>query len=163
MTRPSSCIASPSLIWAVPGSASIWRGLTFSTASGSVDGDGDGALDAREQLRTAYRMFEAMGAAGFAARASRELNATGETARSRIAVANDSELTAQDAQIARMAADGLSNPDIGTRLFISAHTVQYHLRKVFAKLGISSRNQLERVIPRDRELAELESPLQGEP
>ena len=112
-------------------------------------------VDAREELRTAFRMLEAMGASAFAARASRELRATGETARSRIVVADNDQLTAQEAQIARMARDGLSNPDIGTRLFISTHTVQYHLRKVFAKLGISSRSQLERVLPADPESVEL--------
>ena len=103
--------------------------------------------DAREQLRTALGMLEAMGVEGFAERARRELRATGETARMRTAAAGDEELTAQEAQIARMARDGLSNPEIGARLFISARTVQYHLRKVFAKLGISSRAQLDRVLP----------------
>jgi DNA-binding CsgD family transcriptional regulator len=80
-------------------------------------------MDAREQLRTAYRMFEAMGAAAFAERTARELNASGETARSRTAVSKNSNLTAQETQIARRARDGLSNPDISTRLFISTHTV----------------------------------------
>jgi DNA-binding CsgD family transcriptional regulator len=102
--------------------------------------------DARDQLRTARDMLEEMGLEAFAERASRELRATGETARKR-AVAVHEELTAQEAQIARLARDGLSNPEIGTRLFISAHTVQYHLRKVFAKLGITSRSQLDRVLP----------------
>ena len=92
-------------------------------------------------------MLEAMGVAGFAERARRELRATGETARKRTLAGGQEELTAQEAQIARLARDGLSNPEIGTRLFISAHTVQYHLRKVFAKLGITSRSQLDRVLP----------------
>jgi DNA-binding CsgD family transcriptional regulator len=74
------------------------------------------------------------------------LRATGETARTRTA-ATTVELTPQEAQIARLACEGLSNPEIGTRLFISPHTVQYHLRKVFTKLGITSRNQLNRVLP----------------
>ena len=102
--------------------------------------------DAREQLRTANGMFEAIGMEGFAERASRELRATGEAARKRTPAKHE-DLTAQEAQIARLARDGLSNPEIGTRLFISAHTVQYHLRKVFAKLGITSRSQLDRVLP----------------
>ena len=92
-------------------------------------------------------MLEAMGVAGFAGRARRELRATGETAHKRAPAAGPEELTPQEAQIARLARDGLSNPEIGTRLFISAHTVQYHLRKVFAKLGITSRSQLDRVLP----------------
>jgi DNA-binding CsgD family transcriptional regulator len=103
--------------------------------------------DAREQLRTAHRMLEAMGAEAFAERARRELRATGETARRRTLIAGREDLTAQEAQVARLARDGLSNPEIGTRLFLSAHTVQYHLRKVFAKLGITSRSQLDRVLP----------------
>jgi DNA-binding CsgD family transcriptional regulator len=103
--------------------------------------------EAREQLRTAHDMLEAMGMAGFAERARRELQATGATARRRTLPARHEELTAQEAQIARLARDGLSNPEIGARLFISAHTVQYHLRKVFTKLGITSRSQLDRVLP----------------
>jgi len=82
-----------------------------------------------------------MGITAFAARADRELLATGETARKR-SVETPVELTAQEAQVARLARDGLSNPQIGARLFISARTVQYHLGKVFAKLGITSRSQL---------------------
>jgi ATP/maltotriose-dependent transcriptional regulator MalT len=106
--------------------------------------------DAREQLRTAHRMLDAMGMAAFAGRARRELAATGETARKRPAPAAPSEaLTAQEAQVARLARDGLSNPEIGARLFISARTVKYHLHKVFTKLGISSRGQLYRVLPGD--------------
>jgi len=93
-------------------------------------------------------MFSSMGAEAFADRARRELLATGETVRKRTANTRD-ELTAQEAQIARLAREGLSNPEIGTRLFISPRTVQYHLRKVFTKLGITSRVQLESVLPSD--------------
>ncbi|MGD0245370.1 MAG: helix-turn-helix transcriptional regulator [Streptosporangiaceae bacterium] len=106
--------------------------------------------DAREQLRTAHDLLSAIGMEAFAERASRELSATGETARKRTALATveaDHELTAQEAQVAQLARDGLSNPEIGARPFISAHTVQYHLGKVFTKLGISSRGQLHRVPP----------------
>jgi DNA-binding CsgD family transcriptional regulator len=109
-------------------------------------------LDAREQLRTAHDLLEAMGMEAFADRARRELRATGETARKRT-VETGGELTAQEAVIARLAREGLSNPEIGTRLFISARTVQYHLGKVFAKLDISSRSQLHRVLPSDPDTA----------
>ena len=107
-------------------------------------------VDAREQLRTAHGMLDAMGIGAFAERARRELASTGETARKR-AVETSGQLTAQEAQIARLARDGLSNPEIGARLFISARTVHYHLGKVFAKLGISSRSQLDRALPGDPE------------
>ena len=103
-------------------------------------------IDAREQLRTAYELFDWMGTEAFAERARRELLATGETVRKRT-VETRGDLTAQETQIAQLARDGLSNPEIGTRLFISPRTVQYHLRKVFLKLGISSRSQLETVLP----------------
>jgi DNA-binding CsgD family transcriptional regulator len=102
-------------------------------------------VDARAQLRTAHEMFTSMGAEGFADRAGRELLATGETVRKRT-VEVPGELTAQEAHIAELARGGLSNPEIGTRLFISPRTVQYHLRKVFTKLGISSRNQLDHAL-----------------
>jgi DNA-binding CsgD family transcriptional regulator len=105
---------------------------------------------AREQLRTAHQMLEGMGIGAFAERAWRELAAAGEVARKPI-VEPAAELTAQEAQVARLARDGLSNPEIGARLFISARTVQYHLGKVFIKLGISSRSQLHRVLPGDRD------------
>jgi DNA-binding CsgD family transcriptional regulator len=104
-------------------------------------------IDARAQLRVAYEMLEAMGMEAFAERAGRELRATGETTRKRSVATGDEQLTAQEALIARMARDGLSNPEIAARMFISARTVQYHLRKVFAKLGIESRTQLDRVLP----------------
>jgi DNA-binding CsgD family transcriptional regulator len=96
---------------------------------------------AREQLHIAYEMLSAMGAEGFADRARRELLATGATVRKR-SVDVGNELTAQESQIARLARDGLTNPEISTQLFISARTVEWHLHKVFAKLGISSRRQL---------------------
>ena len=94
-------------------------------------------------------MLAAMGMEAFAERARRELRATGETVRKRTAVEASQELTAQEAQVARLARDGLSNPEIGARLFISSRTVQYHLGKVFTKLDISSRSQLDRVLPGD--------------
>jgi ATP/maltotriose-dependent transcriptional regulator MalT len=108
--------------------------------------------DARQQLRTAHDMLDTMGIEAFAERARRELLATGETVRKRAPETRD-ELTAQEAQIARLARDGLSNPEIGSRLFISRRTVEYHLHKVFAKLDISSRNQLHRALGSDAGLA----------
>jgi DNA-binding CsgD family transcriptional regulator len=102
-------------------------------------------LDAREHLRTALEMFRRMDMDGFAGRAERELLATGERARKRTLETRE-ELTAQEAQVARLARDGLSNAEIGERLFISQHTVAYHLRKAFTKLDITSRNQLSRVL-----------------
>jgi DNA-binding CsgD family transcriptional regulator len=104
-------------------------------------------IDARGQLRIANDMFGSMGMEAFAERARRELAATGETARKRDVATRDDQLTAQEAQIARLAREGLSNPEIGVRMFISARTVQYHLHKVFTKLGIESRSQLDRVLP----------------
>ena len=107
-------------------------------------------VDAREQLRIAHEMLDAMGMEAFAERARRELLATGETVRKRVAETSDSNaLTAQEAQVARLARDGLSNPEIGARLFPSTRTVEWHLHKVFTKLGISSRSQLHRVLPAD--------------
>ncbi|MFI5611647.1 AAA family ATPase [Amycolatopsis sp. NPDC051903] len=105
-------------------------------------------LEAREHLRTAYARLEATGIGAFADRAARELRAAGSTVRKRVDACRFDELTAQETQIAAMARNGLSNPEIATRLFISAHTVQYHLRKVFAKLGVTSRAQLAQALPR---------------
>jgi len=102
--------------------------------------------DAREQLREAYGMLTAMGVEGFAERARRELLATGENVRKRRAETTG-DLTAQEEQIARLARDGLSNPEISTQLFLSPRTVEWHLRKVFAKLDISSRKQLREALP----------------
>jgi DNA-binding CsgD family transcriptional regulator len=102
--------------------------------------------DARTQLRTAHDLLSAIGAAAFAERARRELMATGETVHRR-AHGAASVLTPQEASIARLAADGCTNPEIGAQLFLSARTVEWHLRKVFSKLGISSRRELRRALP----------------
>ena len=98
-------------------------------------------LDAREQLRTAHQMFASMRADGFAERAARELRATGERVGKRTTDTPD-QLTARETQIARLAGEGLSNPEIAAQLFMSPRTVEYHLHKVFNKLKIRSRNQL---------------------
>jgi DNA-binding CsgD family transcriptional regulator len=103
-------------------------------------------VDAREPLRTAHEMFAAMGAEGFAGRAERELDVTGERVHKRDA-GSPARLTPRETQIARLAGDGLSNPEIAAQLFMSPRTVEYHLRKVFTKLSISSRNQLHNVLP----------------
>ena len=109
-------------------------------------------VHAREQLRVAYDAFASMGAEGFAERARRELLATGEKVRKR---ADDTrgELTPQEDQIARLACGGLSNSEIAAGLFISPRTVEYHLHKVFTKLDISARNQLERALEGERSAA----------
>ncbi|SDU68559.1 helix-turn-helix transcriptional regulator [Jiangella alkaliphila] len=101
---------------------------------------------AREQLRAAHETFARIGAEAFAERARRELQATGETVHRR-STGSGLALTTQEAQIARLAGDGLTNPEIGAQLFISPHTVEWHLRKVFAKLDISSRRQLRTALP----------------
>jgi len=97
-------------------------------------------------------MFARMGAKAFAERARGELLATGESIRKRAADVPD-ELTAQERQIARRARDGQSNPEIGAQLFLSPRTVEWHLRKVFTKLGISSRRQLRDALPDPGHLA----------
>jgi len=102
--------------------------------------------DARAQLRTAHDMFAAIGMQAFADRARRELLATGETVRRRTADTRD-QLTPQEAQIARLARAGLSNPEIAAQLFLSPRTVEYHLAKVFTKLAITSRRQLRQAPP----------------
>jgi DNA-binding CsgD family transcriptional regulator len=105
-------------------------------------------VDARAQLRRAHDMLAAIGMDAFAERARRELVATGEKVRKRSDQTRD-QLTPQEEQIARLARDGLSNPEIGAQLFISARTVEWHLRKVFTKLDISSRRQLGAALPKD--------------
>ena len=106
----------------------------------------DRRADARAQLRTAHEMFATIGMQAFAERARRELLATGETVRKRTAATHD-QLTPQEAQIARLARAGLSNQEIGAQLFLSTRTVEWHLSKVFTKLEISSRRQLQRALP----------------
>ena len=103
-------------------------------------------VDAREQLRTAHDIFSAIGAEAFAERARRELLATGEQVRKRREDTR-SELTPQEEHIARLARDGRTNPEIGAELYISARTVEWHLRKVFTKLGITSRKGLQDALP----------------
>ncbi|MCV7424304.1 AAA family ATPase [Mycobacterium yunnanensis] len=105
-------------------------------------------VDARKQLNAAHEEFTRMGAAAFAERARRELVATGEKVRKRTPGADrgaTGELTAQETQIARLAGDGMTNQEIGAQLFISTHTVEWHLRKVFVKLDITSRRQLRTI------------------
>ena len=106
--------------------------------------------DARDQLREAYEIFISVGASAFAERARIELRATGERAPKQTAKTRD-VLTAREAHIARLAGQGASNPEIAAQLFISPATVAYHLRKVFAKLGISSRSQLAGALPAQRD------------
>jgi DNA-binding CsgD family transcriptional regulator len=108
-------------------------------------------VEAREHLRTAYDLFVAIGMEGFAARAQRELVATGEKVRKRTPETRHA-LTPQEEQIARLARDGLSNAEIGAQLFISAKTVEWHLGNVFTKLGITSRRQLRAVLHQERPL-----------
>jgi DNA-binding CsgD family transcriptional regulator len=100
-------------------------------------------LDARAQLRTAHELFTEFGMEAFAERARVELGATGEHPRKRTVETRD-ELTSQEAQISRLAADGATNQEIAAQLFISPSTVDYHLRKAFRKLGVKSRHQLKR-------------------
>ncbi len=104
-------------------------------------------VDAREQLRTAHDMFADIGAEAFAERARRELLATGEKVRKRD-VDTRNELTPQEEHIARLARDGRTNPEIGAELFIAARTVEWHLRKVFMKLGIAREGASTRPCPR---------------
>jgi DNA-binding CsgD family transcriptional regulator len=109
-------------------------------------------IDAREQLRRAHQMLQTMGAEGFAERARRELTAAGQTVRKRTAEAAG-ELTAQEQQIALRARDGRTNAEIGAELFLSPRTVEWHMRNVFAKLGITSRRQLWQALDRNTAIA----------
>jgi DNA-binding CsgD family transcriptional regulator len=109
----------------------------------------DRRIDARNQLRPAFEAFASMGAEAFADRARRELQATGEKVRKR---ADDTatELTPQEEEVAQLAREGRTNPEIGAQLFIGARTVEWHLGKVFAKLGISSRRELDQALSHRR-------------
>jgi DNA-binding CsgD family transcriptional regulator len=113
--------------------------------------------DARDQLGRAHQIFDSIGAAAFAGRARIELRATGGHARQHTIQTPDT-LTAQEALIARLAGEGASNPQIAAQLFISPATVAYHLRKVFTKLGISSRSQLAPALPARQGAAPLVTP-----
>jgi DNA-binding CsgD family transcriptional regulator len=108
--------------------------------------------EARHQLRAAYEMFDAMGAEAFADLASTELSATGERARARTPETTF-DLTPQEARVAGLAADGETNNQIAAELFVSPRTVEYHLGKVFRKLGVTSRAQLARRLPVSAEQA----------
>jgi DNA-binding CsgD family transcriptional regulator len=103
-------------------------------------------VDARQQLRVAYTMLSDMGMDAFAERAYRELRATGETVRKR-SVATLDDLTPQEVQVARLASSGQTNPEIAAQLFLSPRTVEWHLRKVFGKLGVGSRRELHAALP----------------
>ena len=109
-------------------------------------------VDARERLRPAHEVFVAIGMEAFAERARRELHATGAIMRNRTPETRD-ELTPQEEQIARLARDGLSKPEIGAKLFLSRRAVEWHLSKVFTKLGVGSRADLRDALPS----AELET------
>jgi DNA-binding CsgD family transcriptional regulator len=136
--RPNVCIARRSSGLAIPACVRPLLVPTCSTGNGC----------AASAVAIAHDMFDAMGMHGFAERTRRELAAIGETACKRTTFATGLQLTPQEEQIARLAGEGLTNPDIGARLFISVKTVQYHLGKVFTKLDISSRSQLPQVLPR---------------
>jgi ATP/maltotriose-dependent transcriptional regulator MalT len=109
-------------------------------------------VDARRQLRTAHEMLDAIGMSSFAERARRELLATGESVRKRAAEL-PLALTAQEGSIARLAADGQTNAEIGAQLFLSARTIEWHLRKVFTKLGVGSRRELRHGLATTGEMA----------
>jgi DNA-binding NarL/FixJ family response regulator len=111
-------------------------------------------VDARKELQTAHALFTEFGMEAFAERARVELEATGARARKR-SVATRDELTAQEAQVSRLAADGATNHEIAAQLFISASTVEYHLGKAYRKLGVRSRTQLGRYV---RQLAAVPEP-----
>ena len=154
MTPPRASIAKRPSGWAVPGCG------PSSARSHLLYGEWlrrEGRrVDARAQLRTAHELFVTIGMEAFAERARSELLATGERVRKRTAETRD-ELTPQELQIARLARDGLSNPEIGARLFLSPRTAEWHLRKVFSKLGIHSRQELPRALPSSD--TELQLPL----
>ena len=149
-TRPSGSTATRSSAWPAPAPAlELARARLLYGEWLRREGR---RVDAREQLRVAREALLAMGADGFAERARHELLATGEKVRKRRDDTRD-ELTPQEQHIARLARDGLTNPEIGAELFLSPRTVEWHMKKVFTKLGISSRRALRDALPRQREPA----------
>ena len=119
-------------------------------------------VDARTHLRSAYEMFVSIGMDAFAERARRELLATGERVRKRTAEASaHGELTEQERQVALLVRDGFSNPEIGTRLVLSPRTVEWHLRKIFVKLSVTSRRELRDALPRGTQESALGQELRG--
>ena len=146
----------------VGGGGGVWVGGGGGVWVGGVGGGGGGGgtygewlrrenrrIDARNQLRPAFESLVSIGAHAFAERARRELQATGEKVRKRNE-STDADLTLQEEQIAQLARDGRTNPEIGAQLFIGSRTVEWHLRNVFAKLDISSRRQLTEALSRRR-------------
>ena len=142
-TPPTRSTARRSSGSGAAGSSSISPAPTSCTASGCGARTAE-STPASSSAR-AHDMLHGIGAEAFAERARRELVATGETARERT-VATRADLTPQETQIARLAADGHTNPEIGSELFISPRTVEYHLRKVFTKLGLTTRRELRTVV-----------------
>ena len=131
------------------GSAARTRGAVHLARSRLLYGEWlrreDRRTEARELLRAAYESFSRIGAEAFAERARLELQASGETVR-RVDAAPRDVLTSQEAQVARLAREGHTNPEIGAQLFISPRTVEYHLRKVFRKLDVTTRRELQHAL-----------------
>ena len=139
-SAPRSTTGRRSPSTARPAGRFTWPAASSSTGSGSGGSNARGTHG--EPLRAAYRDFDEMGARAFAARARRELSAAGESVPVRSGAQDREALTAQEAQVAELAAGGATNAEIAAQLYLSPNTIDYHLRKVFRKLGVSSRRQL---------------------